>query len=780
MITKLRLENFRGHTNTELTFQPNEQLVVISGGNGTGKTTILEAITFALYGETRHGARYLDRLVHRGAEHEGVTVELEFTLGDVTHRIVRRREKSAAFAQLFTNDTPITEGSRSVTAAVTQLLGMDSAGYRLSVVAQQADLDGFAAIGKGGRGGKNERARQLARLLRVDAVTRARQEIRSLWRTQQAVIETLPTITDVGVLATKVRAAEEHLAQAQAAVADTRAALATLEHEIETTANIEHQWAEASRKAALAQGVSAAAQAELARLQAEHQSIVIPTLPEQTWDLDALQAEASQLQQHLASATMAQQIVEQRNHLTRQLKEVVDRQNTLETLVSGFEYTTAAEAATKIDILEQTLKTLTDDLDIQNGLINTALENHAGLRRDLQLAEQRRDAAATLGGVCERCGQQISEEHHHDFLGETQTAVEKAAAAVTEATQEGKALREELNNITAALSKCQNEIRDTQQVLNQLSQYEGEKVELDRRQDVYEQQLERLEAPEFDIEALQTQAGQVAAQIKTAQHAKALIAEREAAIARQQELKTKVQEATERFEQTKTETIQAQVPTELSQAWEHRRTILETHRSELELVTDLATAAQTAKNQVELAEAELRHNNQIVGTRNKAAHKGTVAAEAAKVLEKVETQLTSQIRPRLEGAMSDILGSMSEGRFSLVKLADDYSVRVLDGDTYQPLTELSGGETDLVALSMRLALADVLVGQGGGTGFLILDEPLGSQDKDRRNSITSALRNLASRYGQVFCISHVGGLDDVADIAIEVAIDPDTGESYIE
>jgi exonuclease SbcC len=105
----------------------------------------------------------------------------------------------------------------------------------------------------------------------------------------------------------------------------------------------------------------------------------------------------------------------------------------------------------------------------------------------------------------------------------------------------------------------------------------------------------------------------------------------------------------------------------------------------------------------------------------------------------------------------------------------DYNVFVQDRGVQRPITELSGGEIDLVALAVRLGLASVVSERhgSGGAGFLILDECFGSQDPSRRMSILNALRGLKQTHGQIFLISHVGGLEDAADAVIEVEIDDD-------
>ena len=54
MITSVKLHNFLSHKDTELSF--DNGVTVFIGENGAGKSSIIEAITFALFGKTRRGA----------------------------------------------------------------------------------------------------------------------------------------------------------------------------------------------------------------------------------------------------------------------------------------------------------------------------------------------------------------------------------------------------------------------------------------------------------------------------------------------------------------------------------------------------------------------------------------------------------------------------------------------------------------------------------------------------------------------------------------------------
>jgi DNA repair exonuclease SbcCD ATPase subunit len=176
VITKLRLTNFRRHENTVINLGPEDATVVVSGLNGAGKSTIIESIVYALVGEGRHGARSLDRLVRRGAEIEGMEVELEFSIDNTSYRILRRREGKNASAVLCVNGQATVEGSRHVTNAVEDILGMDSQGIRLAVVAYQKELDLLVSLSGAAR------SKAIGRLLRLDAIAKARDDARNAWR----------------------------------------------------------------------------------------------------------------------------------------------------------------------------------------------------------------------------------------------------------------------------------------------------------------------------------------------------------------------------------------------------------------------------------------------------------------------------------------------------------------------------------------------------------------------------------------------------------------------
>ncbi len=127
-------------------------LFLVCGDTGAGKTTVFDAITFALYGEASGSTRTADTLRSDFAASDAKTyVELTFSHAGKIYKIRRnpryRRPKrgggttmEGADAALTRPDGTVCSGAGAVTAEITALLGIDCRQFRQTAMIAQGEF----------------------------------------------------------------------------------------------------------------------------------------------------------------------------------------------------------------------------------------------------------------------------------------------------------------------------------------------------------------------------------------------------------------------------------------------------------------------------------------------------------------------------------------------------------------------------------------------------------------------------------------------------------------
>ena len=96
MLQSVELVNFLSHVNTKLEFQRG--VTVFVGPNGAGKSSVIDGITFALFGE--HIRNSTKGLLRRGSNQ--AFVKVEFSIGDKQFVAIRKIDsKGTTSAQLY-------------------------------------------------------------------------------------------------------------------------------------------------------------------------------------------------------------------------------------------------------------------------------------------------------------------------------------------------------------------------------------------------------------------------------------------------------------------------------------------------------------------------------------------------------------------------------------------------------------------------------------------------------------------------------------------------------
>jgi DNA repair exonuclease SbcCD ATPase subunit len=142
MLVRLKLENFRKAVSEETIFTPGINL--FRGVNEAGKTTRLEAISYALFG-SRSLRTPLEQCVTWGTDVKKLRVTLVLTAGGVKHTFTR--SKSGAEVRLNDSDSPFVTGQTEVSNFAASLLGADAHTAAKLLMASQNDIRGVLSGG---------------------------------------------------------------------------------------------------------------------------------------------------------------------------------------------------------------------------------------------------------------------------------------------------------------------------------------------------------------------------------------------------------------------------------------------------------------------------------------------------------------------------------------------------------------------------------------------------------------------------------------------------------
>lgn len=174
---ELTLKGFRSYRDETTLCWDDRSLVGIVGPIGSGKSSILDAISFALYNQTPRVARDTKSLINQ--RRESAQVSLTFDVDGATYRAVRslRRNGASAHALYRVEDgaeVPVADRAAPMLDEIQRLLGLDFQAFQRSVLLAQNQFAGFLEATETDRDKVLKGVFGFERLDRMRAVTKAR------------------------------------------------------------------------------------------------------------------------------------------------------------------------------------------------------------------------------------------------------------------------------------------------------------------------------------------------------------------------------------------------------------------------------------------------------------------------------------------------------------------------------------------------------------------------------------------------------------------------------
>ncbi len=802
--TRVQMEGFSTFREpTEVVFD-SVDLVAFVGPTGSGKSTIIDAITFALYGSVARfdDARLVAPVINQGSNEAKVRLDFEVAGQNYTAvRIVRRTQSKSKGpgattkeARLQRDDvavegqlggsTVIASGAKELTAAIEDLLGLDFAQFTRTVVLPQGQFAEFL------KDDPASRQRLLRRLLDLEIYSRmgslARERARGAGQQLELLRIQIEKFEDTTA---------EHLVAANTRVRALALFQSDASGKLDQLAEVE--------------GRLGSLRTEVLAIDDNVKRLRLIELPnELTAEGQEITAAAQALTQARDGVTQART---KRDEAQKTLAEIGDPQKLSSQLMA---HARLSELSPQLEILGEQRDRANKRSEESGAEAADADEQLERARSALSVARRGAEASCwteslVVGEACPVCRQEVAVIPDHDPSAELTSATAIELAAVKQ------------------VKKAQQEQREAQ-------------ADVDRFQGQLEHvasEVARVRASLIEVaspEVLSAQLDKASAAKKTVQASMSVVTDAEQSVTRAE---TEV-ERLEKREQThrhqfgsqrdgvaaldppapKNESLVDDWDALLSWSQvqqadlaERRVGIAEDGKTAAAGKDELVRALQQGSANVDLSFGLGEGEDVTALGKTIARAQATAEASVARITERIaqQTDLKIQIegleetqtvnsalgqqlsasgfeRWLLAEALDDLVSratvrllELSGGQYSLA--TDDTAFKIIDhhnADDLRDVRTLSGGETFLASLALALALSDSIAEMAPvdapRLGSVFLDEGFGTLDPETLDVVASAIEDLSARGRLVGIVTHIDGLAERMPVRFVVSKGPVT------
>jgi exonuclease SbcC len=799
LLKTLTLRNYRKYKDASVEFP--DGVIGIIGLNGVGKTTLVEAIGWALFGH--HAARTTKELIKRegASPHEPCSVNLEFELENDRYAVVREMagKNLVPKASLKINGKLVTSNADEVTAVLRDKIGMDYLAFFTSVFARQKELNALSVMKAA------ERKKLVLRMLGIERIEQSIQKIREDKRGKEKRIEGIRAAlidkegrNKLEVLTGKREDLEqEHerlmpiIAELEAATRGKEAEVAEAKKILEIATKTYEAYIDLSTKLS-------ACETELRTTRKQRTEKELE-LTELSTKLSRLETIAGQEAQYFQIRDQKGQLEAQREQYQRkqELKARV-RKTAHELQIRNEKLQGLREQFNAFQGVENELRSVKAELDTlqkQKERLHTALGAHKSqilqLKKEIEEQTRKQKRIADLGpeSNCPLCERTLG-THYEALLTKLEGELDIKRNALVSLFTEYKREKEELALTERAEEAQTKELSAQEHRMTKLRALEMHIAHETREVTRWQAELASIQSDlsplkmlEFDAAAYKDVLARLTELEVVYRELLGLRAETKRIAGVEQAIHELVE-----LEET-TDRAQAALQQQIAdlgfdkQVYELKKAAYERTKEEL---SDSKLALLAKRNELENVRREAnRVSEEIAEQQRLMTEQEQEAAEVAylSVLEQLMTEfklfMVGRIRPMLSDYASDMLRRLTDGKYSTMELDENYDIYIYDEGTAYELNRFSGGEEDLANLSLRLAISAVVTERSAiQTNFIILDEIFGSQDAFRKRNIIQALNALSKQFRQIFLITHIEDVRDYMEHVLRVTEDED-GVSWV-
>ncbi len=794
MITKLQIKNWRSHSDTVLDFCEGTNALI--GIMGSGKTSVLDALCFALFGTFPTAAskkiRLEDVVSKKPKEAKEAEIQIFFELGDnewCVKRVISKikatsaelRKKVSGQNKISPTQEPdgeiaaakitggqnisewqLVEGPQpsKVTEEVERLLKIDYDLFTRAIYSEQNELDTFLTIPKG------QRMKKIDQLLAIDRFEKARQSVLALsGRCAQAASEKMELLQRMEISGT------DSLPRLQA----------ELEQLLQEKKRIEEKISESrDLKESVGRHLSELRKNRENYIQVVHDLETAKALLSQNEaDIEALKGgltaeevaysemTTSELQSKVEKAAASEQLL--RSNREAEEKKLNDIRGVIASKSAKLSFLetdripglrTAIEERDKIKLQLRKLnpKKIQEEMDSCSKSIDKARTAAQRARLQIEQVEESLRELSRVGAQCPICDQELSEKKKESLEKHKTEAVEKLKSQVVKHESAAYEITEQLASLESRLKEAkllEARLEATGDSEAQLKFAEGAVVQL------------KTEVENHGVEARMLE-----------KMLRLLEAELESSHAAAERLRSVLGKRTSLMSKMEKSRLLQENVNELSVRRSHVRVVtqgeIEHSENEYARAISLLSSCETKSSSILplISEKQAWINELNV----RAAETDKLRSEAKRMeelagqfrllessLQATQSQLRKNFISAVNQAMHNLWGCLYPYRdFWSCRLAieeGDYVLQLADSTGWMPADgTASGGERAMACLALRMAFALVLAPQ---LRWLVLDEPTHNLDQRAVEDLAGVLRdNIGEFVDQVFLITHDPALEN--------------------
>ncbi len=791
----LKMENFRQHCNSHIDF--SDGITIINGANGSGKSTVLEAICWAIYGNDAARGTKDSIKWNKAKARTKVLVEVVFQLEKEIYKVKRYLDKAEVY--LGEADVPIVNSQTEVTKYLVEKIGMTKNEFFNTYFTGQKELL-FLSNVKSAKERRNFISKVLSYEKVGDALKKIREDKNNLKREIEGFKQGLQDVQVIEEEKKKHQDAlnnsKKQLEAVQKEFTDVSKQLAEIEPEWEKSKKVKEEFDKLTREQEATGQKLRYINENLKKLNLEYKDLEeknkkyteLKEYEPKYKDIEKQLKEQEKLQAHEITK---QKLISKLEGLKKESKKLNDELNAV--IVSG---KTKKEQVEKIPDLKKEIELINKKIQ------DMAAKQQATMREKEVLISQKQKELAKInkqqkliedkgeGGACPTCERPLKDEYKK---------------VISDFEINKIAIDNEIKTLTKGLNHLKNNLAGTDELTNDKKQKEKQYSDFIKIQGEYKAEQERYKKvkKELDLNKSEAEKDQMALNDLPSGYDKDLM----------EKLRAEIKPLREKYEQlislksavAKIEPVKKDL-TDQQKSMEEAQKLSDANEvsiKKLEFSPDHFRQAEekflkvkdgfyNAKNSIVKSEAEVKNvqNNLNNCLKQEQEHKEKLEAIKNKETEhnylieldrfygEFLEKLNNLARPELSYIASEFLKELTDDRYSELELNDKYEVNLYDEGEVKPV--ISGGEEDIANLCLRLAISKMIAQRTGRSlSLLILDEVFGSLDENRRNNVVNLLNKLSHSFEQVILITHIEDIKESIDNVIKVEYDEEQGCSIV-